>query len=570
MRQPTTTMRGYEAVNRLLVAAGVETVFQYMAEDTMELFADMERTHADDLSVIHTRHEQGAMAMADAYARAGSRIGVCIVGRGPGIAQTGTAMLNARTNGSRLLVIVPTPARDDDHDPKDFDQTGYLRSTIGDVLTVRSETTLLDQVTEGLRRTHLGESPVAVQVPKDILKGSIPDETILDDLPFDASLATTRPDPPRIEPDPDKIDAAVDLFLDADAYQPPVILAGTGAAAPETRETIETLAERLSAVLLTTLKNIDAFADHPFATGFSGSWGDQLSNEFLSEASYVLAIGCSLNDHTVYDGDLIADDATVVHVDADPASIGRFTPVDLGIVGDAHRTVEALIEAVDRAGIDREGELWTDDLRKRIADYSALDWREFPEADGAVDPRALTRKLETILPGARLVGNDGGQFRKWSFHALTARPEDSIVGCDFAAIGLGVPMGVGLGQYLKDERRANGEDRVAITFTGDGGFMMSIQELETAARHDIPLIVVLGNDSSLGSEYHYLDVQGDAAEVARIDTPNLADVSAALGTEAHRITALDDLDAIADRLQDPEGPVVLECVIDHEVRHHSY
>ena len=583
-------MRGYEVVNLLLSEAGVETTFQYMAEDTMELVADLETNWDGEIEVVHSRHEQGAMAMADGYARSGDRIGVCVVGRGPGIAQTGTALLNARKNGTRLLVVVPTPARDDTHDPKAFEQEAFLRSTAGEVVTIRSPDTLVSILREAIRRVHVGESPLAVQVPKDVLKGAVevPDD-VTEGLPPDradgtsddtndgesgtrtrARSSSTSPIPARLEPDPGRIEAAVDLFLDSDAYRPPVVLVGEGAASAGAREAIEELAERISAVLVTSLKGRDYFEDHPFAIGFSGNWGDPLSNEFLGDASYVLAVGCSLNDHTVDDGSLIDEDAAVVHVDADPASIGRYTPADLGIVGDARITVEALSEAFEREGIDREGELWTDELRDRIASYSPLDGRDYPEKPGVMDPRALARKLEAVLPDARLVGTDGGQFRKWFLHELSAPPADSIISCDFAAIGLGLPMGIGVGRFLEDERRSNGDERTAIAICGDGGFMMSLQELETAVRHEIPVVVIVGNDSSLGSEYHYLDVQGGPAEVARLSTPSLADVAASLGAEGHTATSLEDVDAVADRLRDPGGPVVLECIVDHEVRHHSY
>ncbi|MFB6080013.1 MAG: thiamine pyrophosphate-dependent enzyme [Haloferacaceae archaeon] len=250
--------------------------------------------------------------------------------------------------------------------------------------------------------------------------------------------------------------------------------------------------------------------------------------------------------------------------------IGRYTPVDLGIVGDARLAVEALSAALDRAGIDREGELWTDRLRDRIASASPLDGRDYPEKEGAMDPRALTRKLEAVLPDERLVGADGGQFRKWALHELSAPPADSIVSCDFAAIGLGLPLGIGLGRFLQDRNRSTDDGRTAITLCGDGGFMMSLPELETAVRHEVPVVVVVGNDSSLSAEYHSLAVQGGPAEVARLSTPSIAEVATALGAEGHAVRRVSDLDAIADRLRDPDGPVVVECVVDHEVRHHSY
>lgn len=572
-------MNGYEVLNDILVAAGVKSVFTYMAEDTQELVVDL-TVNRDEVEVVHSRHEQGAMAMADAYARSGSRIGVCVVGRGPGVAQTGTANLNARKGGSPVLVIVPTPGQADPHDRKLFEQEQFLQSTIGSVITAHSEDTVIPEFKRAIRQVNQESTPVAFQIPKNILKDPIRNAESSLELEHVAGLAEGKPnphiaprfDPAQIEPDEELLEEAVEHYLDSDAYQPPAILVGDGAATAEAKPAIEALAERLNGILLTTLKGRDYFRDHPYAIGFSGSWGEPLSNEFLTEANYVLAIGCSLNNHTVDDGYLVADDATIVHIDADPTSIGQYLPVDVGIVGDAKRTVEALNDRFAEAGIDRGDDLWTDSLRNQIAEYAPLDEIEGTTRSDVVDQSELIKKLEDVLPENRLVGSDGGNFRKFALVGISASPAHSIMGCDFSAIGLGLPMGIGIGQYLKDNNRDPGDEdpRVAIAFCGDGGFMMSVQELGTAARHDIPIIVVVGNDSSLGSEYHHLDIDNFHPEVAQIETPNIAQVADALGATGHRITSLSDVDDIAGDLQQPTGPIVLECIIDPTIRHHSY
>lgn len=572
-------MNGSEAINELLSIAGVKTVFGYLAEDNMELLADIETTPERGIEMIHSRHEQGAMTMADAYSRIGDRIGVCMVGRGPGIAQTGTALVNAQKNGSKVLVVVPTPSQTDTHDPKNFEQEKYLEATAGSVLNIQSGETIFPNVKSALRQLNEGKGPVAIQVPKNILKSTVEiseDDKVIEEL---KGLAAGKPDanvfpsfdPSRIEPDPGKMQEAVELYLDSDAFQPPVLLVGEGAVKANAKDQIENLAERLNAVLLTTLNGRDLFAEHPFSIGFSGNWGEPLSNEFLSNANYILAIGCSLNNHTVDNGTLIDGDAKVIHIDSNPNNIGRYLSPDLAIIGDAKRTVKELDKSFDDAGIDRGTDLWTEKLENRIAEYSALDEPTFPEKPDVVDPRDLVTKLDEVLPAERVVGSDGGNFRRWVLHGFFAAPEDSIMGCDFAAIGLGLSTGIGIGRYIQDRNRDGLRDgRVPITFCGDGGLLMAIQELETAARHDIPIIVVVGNDSSLGSEYHFLDVNGLPPEVAQLSTPSIARVAESFGAEAHTIETLDDLEHIADELQDPDGPIVLECIIDHEIRHHMF
>jgi acetolactate synthase-1/2/3 large subunit len=576
-------MQGYEVINRMLAEAGVGSVFQYMAEDTMELMADLAANWSDEIDVVHSRHEQGAVAMADAYARSGDQVGVCIAGRGPGIAQTGTGILNARNYGSQLLVVAPEPAVSETHDVKTFEQESYLRTMVGDVVSIRSPETLVPRFGEALRRVFLGDSPLAVQISKDVLNGEIDvDAGVVEELVSEELVRITGDDSAvsgspldvsaRLEPDPEKVSQAVDLYLDSDAFQPPVLIAGEGAYEAGAKEAMEELAERLNALLITSLKARDLFEGHPFHVGFSGNWGSPLANEFMTEANFVIAVGCSLNYHTVDEGYLIDDDATVIHVDADPTSIRRYTDVDLGIVGDARRTVEALKKAFEREGIDRGRELWTDDLRKRIEEFDILEGPEFPDREGAMDPRELIRTLNDVLPTDRLLGTDGGHFRKWVLDGITAPPDNSILSCDFAAIGLGLPMGVGIGQFLKDRDRFvnGGEDRTAVTICGDAGFMMSIQELETAVRNDISVIVVVMNDSALGAEYHAIESRGWPPETALMSTPDFATIAEGMGAEAHTANSIKNVEALADHLQDPDGPVVIDCTVNHEVRHRSY
>lgn len=155
-------MKGHDAVIPLFEVENVDTVFTLMSEDTMHLMSKLEGGAHNGIQMIKTRHEQGAMAMADGYSRAGDRIGVCLVGRGPGVAQTGTAMVTARKKGSKVLVVVPEPSLSEEYDVKEFDQEQYLRSTIGDVVSSRSRETLITKFRNAMRRVKAWQWPVAV------------------------------------------------------------------------------------------------------------------------------------------------------------------------------------------------------------------------------------------------------------------------------------------------------------------------------------------------------------------------------------------------------------------------
>ncbi|WP_418282277.1 thiamine pyrophosphate-binding protein [Halorubrum sp. DTA98] len=560
-------MKGHDAIVRLLDAAGVDTVFTLMSEDTMAMMAELETEWSDDVRMVKARHEQGAVAMADGYARATDRVGVCLVGRGPAVSQTGNALVTARKKGSDLLLVVPEPPLSASYDVKAFEQEAYLRSTVGTVTSARSPETLVETVSDAYRRVAAGDGPIAVQVPWDVMDGDLDG--------FDGGLDakggieggvngrdTPTVDDARVHPDEELVRRAIDMYVDSDAFRPPVVLAGYGAVEAGAREAIETFAERINAVLATSLQARDYFVDHPYHVGFTGSWGSPLANEYANEAHVVFAVGASLNPYTVDEGHVFGEETRVVHVDRDPTAIGRYTDVALGIAGDARVTVEALLAEVERRGIDRGEALWTEDRRTRIAEASPMNDREFPTVPGTVDPRALVTELNRILPDERKLVLDGGHFTRWCMDGIRTPPEDLTFTLDFAGIGLGLPMGVGTAVAASE--------KTCVTVCGDAGFMMSLQELETAVRADVPMTLIVMNDGSLGSEYHSLDVQGEPPGVALISSPEIADVAESLGAEGFTVRSIDDLTALADELgAEPDGPIVVDCKVNHEVRHRS-
>jgi acetolactate synthase-1/2/3 large subunit len=548
-------MDGHDAVIELLNAEDVGTIFTLMSEDTMAMMSELETAWDDRIRMIKTRHEQGAMAMADGYARSSDGFGVCLVGRGPAVAQTGTAMVTARKKGSDVLVIVPESARSAAYDIKEFEQTAYLRSTIGNVVSVGSHETLVPKFREAVRRVKTGDGPLAIQIPWDILDGTTAEPDEIEPVQMPAGNG-------RIHPDRGAIEQAVDLYVESDAFQPPVILAGRGAIESDAKAAIEALAERMSALLTTSLQARDYFSDHPYYLGFNGAWGTNLANKYTNEAKLVFAFGAGLNPYTIDDGHVFGPETKVIHVDSEPASLGRHADIELGIQGDARVTAEALTEELRRRDIDRDGALWSEELKATIAETSPMNDREFPETPGTIDPRELVTELNELLPEAKKVVTDAGHLTRWVMDGIRTPPEDFTFTLDFASIGLGLPMGVGTAVAA--------EEKPCVTVCGDAGLMMSIQELETAIRNDVPMTVVVMNDSSLNSEYHSLDAKGEAPGVARVDAPDFAAVAESLGARGHTVRSLGELADLSDELGTaPNGQLVIDCKVNHLVRHRS-
>jgi len=552
-------MEAYEFVTEFLNESGVDTLFTLQSDGNMRLLAHVQGEWADDVRLIKARHEQAATAMADGYARVSDGLGVCTVGRGPAVAHTGASLVTARERGSDLLLVVPEMATDATFDIKGFEQETHLRTTIGNVVTVRDEATVVPGVRDALRRVKTGDGPAAVQIAEDVLNGSVeldPEEAF---APVAAGESHGTVTPAEAD-----VAAAVDLYLDSDVTKAPVVLAGRGAVRADAHDAVVELAERMNALLATTVQGRGYFGDHPFGLGFVGHYGGNLANEYVLNSDFVLAVGCGLNPYTTDDGHVFGDDAKLVHVDADPAAIERHTPVDLGIVGDATATVEAFASELDARGIDRTDEFWTESLRNRIATASPFEEQTVDDEPGTVDPRELVTELNRLLPEDRVVVSDTGHHTRWVLDAVeTPTPDDFVWPGEFGSIGLGLPMGIGATLAADD-------DRTCVTICGDAGFMMTSHEVETAARYDVPVIVVVMNDSALGTEYHSLAHYSDEADVSVIDTPELADVAAAMGARGETVRSIDDLRALADTLGErPDGPVVVDCKIHRDVMHRS-
>ncbi|MFB6309623.1 MAG: thiamine pyrophosphate-binding protein [Salinirussus sp.] len=555
-------MKGYEAVNAVLRTEGVDDIFALMSEDNMKLVSALDA--GDDVNVVDVRHEQCAVTMAYAYAKTADTIGVCTVGRGPAVAQTGNALVTARKLGAKMVVIVPTPAVSPsyahrDLDSKDFEQDAFLDSTIGRTVDIESPEHVVERTIEGFRQVRNGDGPVAIQIPRDILEEELgPSDT--DKQLLREGKRSFQADSPRVQPNPDRIDAAVELLLDSDISKPPVIVGGLGLRGESTREAVLELAERLNALLVTTLQAQGVFGDHPYYLGFCGDYGHDLANQYVIESDYILGFGCSLNPHTTDSGYLFEDGDAIVHVDADPAAIEAYTDVDVGIVGDAEQTAEAFLEAVKRLDIDLRGEYWTSSMRREIENASPFNEnRSTPQ--NVLDPRDLALALDEALPADRTVVMDGGHFARWVLDGIRVPSPDRFVWTvDFASIGQGVPGGIGA---------AVGDDSAAtIAFCGDAGCMMSLQEIETAARHDIPVTYVVFNDDALGAELHNMQVSAyDGAESAVVEAPEFAAVAEALGATGKTVRSVEEVAALEDAIPPRNGPLVVDCKVDPSVRH---
>ncbi len=536
----------YEALARDIHALGVRETFGLMSDDTSMLVATLD---ALGVRFRGARHETQAVAMADGYASATGDVAIGIVGRGPATANALLGMMQALRSGSRVLLIVadsPAGPRDPNAlgpEQKNFNAAGVLQAAGFPTFTSSDPASARRALALAWKAAHRGA--VALLLPTNVQRALI---DFAETQAAEGSVVQ-REQLPRSA----AIQAAVDLLSRS---KRPLILAGLGAWHSGAQAAIVKLADRLGAALATTLKAQDMFRGHPANCGIVGSFSHSAGRRLIEQVDCVVVFGASLNQRTTSYGDAFPREVPLIQVDASRAHIGRWFPVDVALVGDARRTAERLLEAVPER---RAAAQWLrqPEVLQPLATFRPGHDFEAVNTPRTVDPRALALELDRLLPRERNVVYDVGNFLQIA--SLVSVPDPSCVkhSLDFASIGVG--FGVALGFAC------GSPDRPTVFFAGDGGFLMSMGELETVVREDIPLVIVLMNDCAYGAEWHYLKMRNMPVAMSKFPDIDFEPVAAAFGFQAATIRSLDDLRALAPALREASGPMFLDCKINGAV-----
>ena len=537
-------MQVSEAIGRVLVDCGVDVFFGLVGSGN---FTVTNALHAAGAVYYSARHEGGAVMMADGYARACGKIGVVSVHQGPGFTNTLTGLTEAAKSRTPLLVLAAdTPAEALWSNFK-IDQAA-LATTAGAIAErVRGTETAAEDVLRALRRTQVERRPVVLNIPINVVEAFCADD----------SLAI--PDWPVLEPplpSNSSIAEVADLIASSNR---PVIVAGRGAALAGAREALEALGDRVGALLATSAVGHGLFAGHPYCVGIAGGFSSSLAVELLSEADVVLAFGASLNHWTVRHGRLFSPSAKIVQVDLDQAVIGALHRVDVGVVGDAAQAAWAIVGELDQRDVRREG------FRSKVLahEIATQRWRDEPYEDRGtaeyIDPRTLTIALDDLLPMERTVATDSGHFLGYPSMYLAVPDQQGFVFSQaFQSVGLGLASGIGAAVARPD--------RLCVAAIGDGGALMALGELETAARYRLPMVVVIYNDAAYGAEVHHFGPMGHPVDLTRFPDTDFAALARAAGAEGITVRDSGELSPIKAWLERRDGPLVIDAKVNPDVR----
>jgi len=542
-------IRVYEALARAFAAEGVTHTFTLMGDGNKAWLVSMAEQRG--MQLINARHEGAALAMADGYARASGKVGVCSVTYGSGLTQLATSLMVARRHRSPIVVFCPDTGTPDKGmgGQVDIDQRAFIEASGGVFHALRSAATAAEDVRLAFHKARSMQMPVVLNAPIDIQEDDYPADW--DEWPYapEAMLA----DPQRPRPDPTVVARAADLLVSA---KRPIIIAGRGAVQSGAREAIERLGSLTGALFATTLQAKGWLDDSTFSLGIAGGYLLEPRGHLFAEADCVIAVGASLNTYTTVGGYLFPS-ARVVHIDleANPL-IDLRRRAEVVIRADAREAVDEIAAALERTGHRRRG-YRTPEVAAMLnpnPGLAALAAAPGTAAPGEVDPRQLFITLDRSLPPSGWFTVGVGNFTSFAVMYMT-NPSGRVfdVNLDFITIGQALPTAIGAALACP------GRDIVA--FEGDGSFMMHVQELDTAVRHGARLLVIVLNDQALGAEYHKLLAAGMDPRQSLIPTPDLASLAEAFGARGLRVSCLEEAEAVAPAFKEARGPVVVDARI---------
>ncbi|ELQ6065332.1 acetolactate synthase 2 catalytic subunit [Cronobacter sakazakii] len=525
-------MNGAQWVVHALRAQGVDTVFGYPGGAIMPVY---DALYDGGVEHLLCRHEQGAAMAAIGYARATGKTGVCIATSGPGATNLITGLADALLDSVPVVAItgqVAAPLIGTDAF-QEVDVLGLSLACTKHSFLVTS----LDELPEIMSQAfHLANSgrpgPVLIDIPKDIQLASGELE------PWLSSVEDTFAVPQA------ELEQARALLSQAEK---PMLYVGGGVGMAQAVPALREFMAQTQIPCAVTLKGLGAVeASYPWYVGMLGMHGTKAANLAVQECDLLIAVGARFDDRVTGKLNTFAPYAKVIHMDIDPAELNKLRQAHVGLQGD----LNALLPALQRPmAIDA----WRDRVAALRHDH---DWRYDHPGEGIFAP-LLLKQLSDRKPVNSVVTTDVGQHQMWAAqHMRFSRPENFITSSGLGTMGFGLPAAVGA-------QVARPGDTV-ICVTGDGSFMMNIQELGTVKRKQLPLKIVLLDNQRLGMvrQWQQLFFSERYSETNLSDNPDFLTLASAFGIAGQRITRKDQVAAALETMFNSEGPYLLHVSID--------
>ncbi|PKQ36640.1 MAG: acetolactate synthase, large subunit, biosynthetic type [Actinobacteria bacterium HGW-Actinobacteria-1] len=534
---------GAQALVRSLQNEGVEVVFGYPGGVALPIFDAL--FDVESPRTILVRHEQAAVHAADGYARVTGRPAAAIVTSGPGATNTVTGIANAFMDSIPMVVftaqvathVIGTDAF------QESDMTGITIPITKHNYLVKTAEELPGVIKEAYHIASTGRpGPVLIDIPVDVSKGEI-DYVYPDSVNLPGYKPTYKGHTKQIK-------QAAGLIAKA---RKPLLYAGGGVLASGAWKELKELAELMQLPVVTTLMGKGAFPeDHHLFVGMPGMHGAKYTNYTITETDLLIGVGVRFDDRVTGKLSSFASKSKVIHIDIDPAEIGKNKAADVPIVGDAKNVLAAIVAELRKMGAEPHTDAWM-----RVID----DWRSrypfhYHTPEGVLMPEYVIERIRELTKDRpTVITTEVGQNQMWSCQYTHIRePRTWVSSGGLGTMGFGFPaaMGAQLGR----------PEHLVIDIAGDGSIQMNIQELATAKINHIPVKIVILNNGVLGMVHQWQELfygERYASSILNQDIPDFVKVAEAYGCLGLRVTDPADLDATLLKAFEYDGPVIVDC-----------
>lgn len=534
-------MTGAQAIIKALEMEKVKVLFGYPGAAISPFY---DALLDSGIRHILTRHEQGAAHAANGYARVTGQVGVCVATSGPGATNLITGIANAYMDSIPMVAITGQVDRSliGTDAFQEADMTGSTAPFCKHNYLVKQTEDLPRIIKEAFHIAATGRpGPVVIDVPVDVQNSTI-DFKYPENVDIKGYKPTYRGHPMQIK----KAAAAIE------SAKAPVICAGGGVIASNAAGELNELAERCNIPVTTTLMGIGSIAsNHPLYFGMVGTHGSRTANYALHHADLVLILGARVGDRAIGSADSIAKKAKIIHIDIDPAEIGKNINAAIPVVGDVKLILKDILALV-KSGDHKE---WVEEA----AGQGRLSGEKVAHADkpGFINPKYLLSILSEYLPDEAIMATEVGQNQIWAAnHYNIRKPKTFITSGGLGTMGYGLPSAVGA--------KLGKPGVPVVVVSGDGSFQMSMQELGTIRHYGIGVKIILFNNCRLGMvrELQLNRHGGRYSQVYLDNNPDFVMLAAAYGFKGERITGNSQIRAALERLTADNRPYLLECMVD--------
>jgi acetolactate synthase-1/2/3 large subunit len=520
---------------------GVTTIFGYPGGVVLPIYDEL---YDSSLQHILVRHEQAAAHAADGYARASGRVGVCLATSGPGACNLVTGIATAYMDSVPIVALtgqVPTNLLGNDAF-QESDITGITMPITKHNYLVKDTADLGRVVQEAFYIAGTGRpGPVLIDIPKDVSTKVIKEPTVPEKV-------ILRGYNPTYHGHKRQIEKALQMIADAER---PVIYAGGGVIISDASAELVELATQLGIPIATTLMGIGCIpCDHPLNLGMLGMHGTEYANFAITECDCLFSIGVRFDDRVTGKTDTFAAHAKIIHIDIDPAEIGKNKRVDIPIVGDVKTVLRDMLSMLKKNG---HKEAWL----KKVRHWKQRHPLKCP-ADGGLHPQYIIRQMSELLQGNAIIVSEVGQNQMWTAqHFCFRHPRTWITSGGLGTMGYGFPAAMGA-HFARP-------DLPVFDVAGDGSIQMNIQEMGTVAHYKIPVKIAILNNMFLGMVRQWQELFYDRRySFTELPPVEFVKIANAYGIEGVKVECPEDVMPALKAALDCDGPFVMDFRIERE------